>query len=98
MQDGVFRNLDLLPFRSKVSGDILDLETEKHKIESELSIMGKALVKLERLYHHPKSTMAENDYCSEAAYIHQEQERLSQRLNILESPCTVNTESVPNSV
>ncbi len=91
MQDGVFRNLDLLPFRSKVYGDILDLETEKHKLKSELSIMEKALVKLEKLYHHPESTMAENDYYSEAAYIHQEQERLSQRLSMLESPCTVNT-------
>lgn len=48
MEKGVFNNLDLLPFQSIVYGDILDPETEGCKIESELSVLSNALIKLEK--------------------------------------------------
>lgn len=83
MQKGVFNNLDLLPFQSKVYRSILNVETEKRKIKSELSLMENAVVKLEKLYRHPESTITEVDYISEVEKIHKEQERLGQILNTL---------------
>lgn len=83
MEKGVFNDLDLLPFQSIVYGDILDPETEGRKIESELSVLSNALIKLEKLYKYPGSTISETAYSSEVEHIHKEQERLDQRLSTL---------------
>lgn len=83
MEKDGFSTLGLFPFESKVYRNILDVETERQKINTELMIVTNALTKLKKLYQYPESTMTEAAYTAEKEQIIKEIERLNQRLNVL---------------